>query len=173
MRVQWVNRERVTAASVVAGSLMLVGALWATPIAAAAPPAKGTLVASGAVHGRWTMTSCQVGVSQGAERLTITFGPRKGAPVVAATAAIPLPASGKVNLAKAYNDFVEFESPSGSYWESGWVSGPTKDAGAGTLTMSRNATSGTLTSTMLKSGFPDVHVSVSWKTCPVVSLPEN
>ncbi len=166
MRMQGVRTTVIISAIFVLGT---------PPTTSSAAPTKeqGTLVATGAVHGRWALTSCEVGMSQGAERLTITFGPSKGPPEIAVTVEGPVPSSGRINLATVYNDDAEFESPSGSYWESGWVSGPTKDAGSGMISMSRNVTSGSMTATMVKSGVADVHLNVSWKYCPRVALSNN
>lgn len=116
---------------------------------ARAPAAKGTLVASGGVNGRWSLKSCTVSPSQGVFALQLSFGPGRGYPALTmgaqlAASVAPVVASRTVNLATAETDFVDFQTNSTGGWSAGadfLLSDPHR--GSGVLSTSPTATSGT------------------------------
>ncbi|MGC2175214.1 MAG: hypothetical protein WA614_07100, partial [Acidimicrobiales bacterium] len=57
-------------------AIVVVGLIsFSATSSGAAPAAKGTLVASGGVNGRWSLKSCTVSPSQGVFALQLSFGP--------------------------------------------------------------------------------------------------
>jgi hypothetical protein len=159
----------------------------AGPFAAAAAtgtPAHGTLTASGALRGTWHQHSvsgqCEIYKGAAAGRgfvldESLSYGVatshETGKPIGAfptLTVAQYKHASSihSVNLKTTKNFTVDFTGgPNNSTWTSGWSSltgrPPSHHFGSGTLSMSTNGKTGTISSTMVYNG-SDVHIKASW-----------
>jgi hypothetical protein len=173
---QSLGPRRLGATIIVVGALLAFGAP-ATASSAAATKESGTLIASGAVRGRWTMKSCTVGATQGVFVLNLVYGPPKGYPALLidarlAASTTPVVASRTVNLATTESDFITFYTSSKAAWAAGNNGYP--HHGSGVLSTSTSATSGTLTAVAVAfASAPPVHLKVTWNHCRTVVMPHD
>jgi hypothetical protein len=158
----------------VLSGLLVVGG--PTSVSDAATPARGTLTASGAVVGKWQLSSCRAALVQGPQMVLMAFGPSKRYPAVFIQSNMYGPFGGKSNLATSKDYSVSFYSSPTIYWDSGWTlyqTGP-RHVGTGTLSNTKNLTSGSMTTTMVRPGAASVkpvHLVVSWSHCPLTTSP--
>ena len=154
--------------------LLVVGG--PTSVSDAATPALGRLIASGGAVGKWQLSSCRAELIQGTNMVFMAFGPSKKYPAVTIASTVSPPVGGKSNLATSKDYEVSFSSSPTTYWDSGltsYVTGP-RHVGTGTLSIAKNFTSGTMTTTMLRPGAASVkpvHLVVSWSHCPFTIPP--
>lgn len=172
---QWLEvRRPIVALTCV---VVLLGGVTVSSSNADASTARyGTIVASGAVRGRWTINSCTFGDSQGFEIVNMYHGPSATRPVanVLIQIAVPVPKSGSVNLATAESDQVQFTADSDRLWMSGATYSVTpKDDGSGRLAFSSSGATATLTTDVVRKGSAGVHLSVNWSHCRATTIPEN
>jgi hypothetical protein len=152
---------------VLSGLLVVSGPTSASD---AATPARGALTSSGAVVGKWQLSSCRAEIIQGTQMVFMAFGPSKKFPAVTISSTVSPPVGGTSNLATSNDYVVSFSSSSTTYWDSGrsyYAPGPAR-VGAGTLSIVKNFTSGTMTTTMERPGAASVkpvHLVVSWSHC--------
>ena len=145
----------------------------------AAPVTSGTLTVTGAVHGTYKLVAsrqCIVNVLPATKtpNLALYFGSRStsgvyGNPEVAISQVVK-GSTKSVNLKTTKKFAVEFQSSAGAVWLSGWGTVTTAVVfvhnGAGSLSMSPNAMSGTLSTDMVRVTGKikgTVHVTMSWK----------
>jgi hypothetical protein len=159
----------------------------ASPFVAAAAtgtPAHGTLTASGAVHGTWHQHSvngqCVIYKGAAAGRgfvlndslaYGVTTSHATGKPIgyFPTLTVAQYKHSGStdnVNLKTTKNFTVDFTGgPNNSTWTSGWSSltgrPPNHHFGSGTLSISTNGKTGTVSTTMVYNG-SHVHIKASW-----------
>ena len=187
-RVGWRSAGR---ARVVLPALCVSVALAAAgPFVAAAAtgtPAHGTLTASGALHGTWHQHSVNgqcviykgaaaprdfklvVSLNYGVATSNATGKPIGANPFLNVAEAELSGSTHNVNLKKTKNfDLSVTGGPSNLSWISGWISRsgrpPYQHLGSGTLSMSKNGETGTVSATMVYSytHTANVHIKASW-----------
>jgi hypothetical protein len=157
----------------VLSGLLVVGG--PTSASNAATPARGALTASGGVVGKWQLSSCRAELIQGTPMVFMAFGLSKKYLAVSIQSTVSPPVGGRPNLATSKDYSVSSSSSPTAYWHNRWTFNQTwRLVGTGTLSIAKNFTSGTMTTTMLRFGAASVKpVSwvVSWSHCPFTIPP--
>jgi hypothetical protein len=187
-RVGWrsAGRTRVVLPALCV-SIALVAAGPLVAVAATGTPAHGTLTASGAVHGTWHQSSVngQCVIYKGADAprgfsvvaelyygvgtSNTTGKPIAADPLLSIGVLKPSGSTHKVNLSKTKSFQLSLTAgPSNLEWISGWQSHtgnpPYHHLGSGTISMSNNGETGTVSTTMVYyvTHAANVHIKASW-----------